>query len=82
MEAIVALTADTFVFVFVIPCVFTFVFLIFPCNLWQVGHLEAELVINARRRQRRGRRAGERTCPICWSVFYTLYYLEILLKFC
>ena len=42
MEAIVALTADTFVFVFVIPCVLTF--LILPCNLWQVGHLEAELV--------------------------------------
>ena len=44
MEAIVALTADTFVFVFVFPCVFTFVFLILPCNLWQVGHLEADLV--------------------------------------
>ena len=42
MEAIsiVALTADTFVFVFV----FRFVFLILPCNLWQVGHLEADLV--------------------------------------
>ena len=55
-----------------------------PVAGWSLGGW-ARPVINARRRQRRGRRAGERTCPICWSVFYTLYYLdylEILLKFC
>ena len=53
-----------------------------PVAGWSLGGW-AGPVINARRPQRRGRRAGERTCPICWSVFYTLFTIwttfEILL---